>query len=209
MRKSIAASSRTLKFMLPALAALLLFAGLVFAQEDRPASPPMEASTQIGDSWITVTYSGPILRQRGGIFGSGEEFGKKVLAGGPVWRAGANATTEISTDVDLMFGDTKVPAGKHRLLIDLKSESDWELILTSRPSMATFKGRDAIGKPEMWGSYGYENDKDVARAPMTVTPGAMSVDQLTYFFHDVTADGGNLAIAWDTMIATVPFKVAK
>ncbi|MEM1247348.1 MAG: DUF2911 domain-containing protein [Acidobacteriota bacterium] len=191
-----------------AFVTLALIAGLAGAQ-DRPASPPAEASTQIGDSWITVKYSGPILRGRGGIFGEGDEFGKKVLAGGPVWRAGANATTEITSDVDLMFGETKLPAGTYRVLIDLRSPTDWHFIVTSKPAMATFKGRDAIG-PELWGAYGYAGEgDDVLRAPMTVQPGSMSIDQLTYFFHDVTADGGNLAIAWDTMIASVPFKIAK
>lgn len=191
-----------------AFVTLALVAGLAVAQ-DRPASPAMESSTQIGDDWITVKYSGPILRNRGGIFGEGEEFGKKVLAGGPVWRAGANATTELTSDVDLMFGETKLPAGSYRLLIDLKSPTEWHLIVTSKPAMATFKGRDAIG-PELWGAYGYAGeDDDVLRAPMTVQAGAMSIDQLTYFFHDVSAEGGNLAIAWDTMIASVPFKIAK
>ena len=207
MRKFIAGSNPALKFSLLALVALLLFASLVTAQ-DRPKSPKMEASTQIGDAWITISYSGPILRNRTGIFGSGEEYGKAVLAGAEVWRAGADATTEISTDVDLMIGDKKVPAGKYRLVIDLKAPDSWELILTSRPSMATFKGREAIAT-EMWGAYGYKNDKDVARAAMTVSDPGISVDQLTYYFHGVNDDGGNLAIVWDHSMATVPFKVAK
>ena len=191
-----------------ALLTILALVATVAISQGRPKSPRKEAATQIGDAWITVDYSGPILRGRSGIFGSGDEYGKAVYAGGPVWRAGADASTEISTDVDLMIGGKKVPAGKYRFLIELKGPDSWEAILTSKPAMATFKGRDAIG-PEMWGSYGYSPDMDVARAPMTVQPGAQSIDQLTYFFADVSDEGGQLGIAWDTTIATLPFKVAK
>ena len=48
----------------------VLLTGLATAQ-GRPASPRGAASTQIGDSWIDISYGRPILRGRAGIFGSG------------------------------------------------------------------------------------------------------------------------------------------
>ena len=114
------------------------------AAQDRPASPEGAASTQIGEGgpWIDITYSRPILRGRSGIFGSGEEYGQTLLAGGPVWRAGANVTTRISTGADLMIGGTTVPAGEYSFFIDLK-DGAWTAIISKQGYMETFdRGKD-------------------------------------------------------------------
>src|SRR5688572_32071785 len=93
-----------LRILTSALVLGSVLSGVIAAQEERPASPPGTASTQIGENWIDITYGRPILRGRQGIFGSGAEYGKKLNAGGPVWRAGANATTRIKTGMDLEIG---------------------------------------------------------------------------------------------------------
>jgi hypothetical protein len=197
-KRSIVASSLVL---------LSLLSVAVFAQEERPQSPPGTASTQIGDKWIDVTYSRPILRGRQGIFGSGAEYGKKLNAGGPVWRAGANATTRIKTGLDLEIGGKKVPAGEYSFFVELK-EGGWTGILSTQPFMESFD-RAKVGQGITWGAYGYTPDKDVVRAPMTVEKREFSIDQLTIGFRDVTADGGTLYLIWDNQAGTLPFKVAK
>jgi hypothetical protein len=200
------------KLNLPLLATTLVLAALAttvaFAQEgERPASPPGTASTQIGDKWIDVTYSRPLLRGRQGIFGAGAEYGKKLNAGGPVWRAGANVTTRIKTGLDLEIGGKKVPAGEYSFFIDLK-EGAWTAILSTQPFMEAFD-RAKVGQGITWGAYGYTPDKDVVRAPMTVEKREFSIDQLTIGFRNVTADGGELYLIWDNQFGALPFKVAK
>ena len=190
-----------------ALVLACLVAGVAAAQSERPASPPGAASTQIGDAWIDVTYSRPILRGRQGIFGAGEEYGKTLYAGGPLWRAGANVTTRIETGLDLEIGGKRVPAGEYSLFIDLK-EGAWTAILSSQPYMETFD-RAKIAEGQTWGAYGYKPEHDVVRAPMNVETRDSSLDQLTIAFLDVTAEGGTLAVAWDNQVGTLPFKVAK
>jgi hypothetical protein len=180
----------------------------VFAQDDkRPASPPGTSSTQIGDKWIDVTYSRPILRGRTGIFGSGADYGKTLNANGPLWRVGANATTRIKTELDLMIGDKKVPAGEYSLFIELK-EGAWTAVLSTQPYMQSFD-RAKIGEGQTWGAYGYKPEMDVVRAPMKVEKRDLSVDQLTIGFRNVTADGGELYVIWDNQVGALPFKVAK
>ena len=44
---------------------------------------------------------------------------------------------------------------------------------------------------------------------MTVSKSPISLDQLTWGFGDVTAEGGKLFLTWDTTTAMVPFTVAK
>lgn len=207
---------------LPACAALILLAPSdLLGQGGRPASPRGQSATQVGGAWTTdergreryeggkwieVDYGRPILRQRTGVFGAGDEYGKKVAAGAPVWRAGANQSTRFTTEVDLLFGDKKLPAGTYSLFIELASPQKWTLVLSNWAAQDRY---DPNAKDALWGSYGYTPDKDVVRAEMTVMTIPMSVDQLTFGFTDVSPEGGTLALWWDRTNATVPFKVAK
>ena len=201
-------SNVTLRLLASALVLCGVLAGSIAAQEgERPASPPGTSSTQIGDAWIDVTYSRPILRSRNGIFGSGADYGKKLLAGGPLWRAGANVTTRIKTGLDLEIGGKRVPAGEYSLFIDLK-EGAWTAVLSTQPYMETFD-RAKIAEGQTWGAYGYQPEQDVVRAPMTLETRQHSLDQLTILFLDVTAEGGTLGVAWDNQAGMLPFKVAK
>lgn len=184
----------------------------------RPASPPGTASTQVGGQWvkgergqtyqngkwIDVTYNRPLLRGRPGIFGAGAEYGKTVLAGSPVWRAGANQSTRFKTEAPLSFGGKTLAAGEYSVFIDLK-EGAWTLIFSTWGAQQKYDPND---KTALWGSYNYTADKDVLRVPMTLTALPMSIDQLSMGFVDVTTTGGTFAIWWDKTQATVPFTVA-
>ncbi len=177
------------------------------AQDDRPASPEGAASTQIGDAWIDITYSRPILRGRTGIFGSGEEYGQTLLAGGPVWRAGANVTTRINTEADLMIGGTTVPAGEYSLFIDLK-DGAWTAIISKQGYMETFD-RAKMAEGLTWGAYGYNAEHDVVRAPMMTSTEEFAVDQMTILFSDVSEAGGAIVVIWDDQMGVLPFGVAQ
>src|SRR6185503_15656584 len=129
-----------------------------FAQQPpaRPMSPEGSAQTQVlgkwskgerpsfavgrenytGGRWIEITYGRPLQRGRD-VFGSGANYGKAANDVGapgfpapPVWRAGANKSTRLMTEVPLVFGKTTVPAGEYSLFIDLKLP-EWTLIISS------------------------------------------------------------------------------
>ncbi len=203
------------------LSAALVMGGaiLVTAQQERPLSPPGTASAIVGGEWvknaegntvyqggkwIDVTYSRPMLRQRTNIFGTGSDYGVAVRAGTPLWRAGANNTTVLKTEVPLAFGSTTVPAGEYGLLIDLKGPKAWTLVITRQPRQAQF---DANNKTDLIGAVNYDPKFDVARVPMVVGSTAEKLDQLTFYFRDVTKAGGTLALAWENTVATVAFAV--
>ena len=134
------------------LASSLLAAGLAPAQERKPASPAGAAATQVGGKWsapnkegerspeggkwIEVSYSRPILRGRTNIFGKGADYGKLVYGGAPVWRAGANTTTRLKTEVPLVLAGKTLPAGEYSLFVDLK-ESGWTLIVSKQATSRT------------------------------------------------------------------------
>ena len=176
------------------------------AAQERPASPEGAASTQIGDAWIDITYSRPILRGRSGIFGAGEEYGQVLNAQGPVWRAGANVTTRIRTEADLMIGGTTVPAGEYSLFIELK-EGAWTAIISKQGYMETFD-RDKMAEGLTWGAYGYNPEHDVVRASMITSTEDFSIDQMTILFSDVSDAGGAIVVMWDNQMGALPFGVA-
>ncbi|MCY3969528.1 MAG: DUF2911 domain-containing protein [Acidobacteria bacterium] len=177
------------------------------AAQDRPASPEGAAATQIGDAWIDITYSRPILRGRNGYFGSGETYGQAANAGGPVWRVGANVTTRIKTEADLMIGGTTVPAGEYSFFIELK-EGAWTAIISKQGYMETFD-RAKMEEGLTWGAYGYNAEHDVVRASMMTSTEDFSIDQMTILFTDVSDAGGAIVVMWDNQMGVLPFGVAQ
>jgi len=198
----------------------MLFALGAFAaaQTNRPASPAGTAATQVkgkyvtppgsdepqyqNGKWIEITYGRPIKRSRD-VWGSGADYGKMANAGAPVWRAGANVTTRLKTEVPLVINNKTLAPGEYNLLIDLKPNA-WTLIVSTQKIQQTY---DANNKTDLWGSFNYKPDFDVVRAPMTLATLPMSIDQLTWTFTDVTDAGGKLTIMWDKAVASVPFRV--
>jgi hypothetical protein len=207
--------------ILCAAAALVAFAAWSVAQQEerRPLSPTGTAATQVGGKWsapdkdgertysggkwIEITYGRPILRGRTNIFGKGADYGKAVNAGAPLWRAGANVTTTLRTDVPLEIGGKRLEPGEYSLFVDLK-EPAWTLVISKQPRQDKY---DPNEKAKTWGAFNYDPKFDVVRVPMRMVTPAFSVDQFTIAFVDVTEQGGKIGMAWAKTGAVVPFKV--
>jgi hypothetical protein len=175
---------------------------------ERPAFT-LGRENYVGGKWIEVTYGRPLQRGRD-LFGSGADYGKAAndvgspgLPAPPVWRAGANMSTRLKSEVALIFGDKTVPAGEYSLFIDLNGPTQWTLIISSWGALPKYDPKD---KTALWGAYGYTPDKDVARVPMRVETLPFAVDQLTWSFIDMTPDSGRLALMWGKTMAATPFK---
>jgi len=207
-----------MKNLVAASAAVLATGVLVFAQGGRPASPAGTAATEVGGKydnaaepsykggkWIEITYGRPIKRGRDVLGGTGAAYGKIANPDAPVWRAGANNTTQLKTEVPLVINGKTVAPGTYTMFIDLKPNA-WTLIVSTWKAQTRY---DPKNKAELWGAYDYTPDKDVVRAPMTLATLPFSVDQLAWEFTDMTDAGGKLAIMWDKTMASVPFVVAK
>lgn len=154
--------------------------------------------------WITVDYGRPILRGRPAIFGGGSDYGVAVSDGSPVWRAGANATTRLTTQVPLRIGGTTLQPGVYSLLIDLKGGA-WTLVLSNQPVQEQYDPNDKV---KLYGSYNYDAKFDVLRAPMQVGDAPVTFEQLTIEFVDMAAAGGSILILWDRTVAMLPFDIA-
>ena len=195
--------------------AAVLAGGATVTAQRRITSPDGHAATEIrgknigttdpvytNGKFIEISYGRPIKRGRD-LFGSGSSYGHRLRAGAPVWRAGADVSTYLMSDVPLVINGKTVPAGGHTLFIDLK-ERNWTFIVSDWEPQPKYNPGD---KTRLWGAYGYTTEKDVVRAPMTLTTLPYSVDQLTWTFLDVTDAGGTIALMWDRTMATVGFTV--
>lgn len=145
-------------------------------------SPADTVRGTIGGANIAVAYSRPGKRGRV-IFGN-------VVPWNQVWRTGANAATMFTTDKDLVFGSTVVPAGKYTL---------WTL---PTPSGAKLIFNSETGQ---WGT-DYHSDKDFARVDLTSKQVSPPVEQ---FVIGVVpqGSGGLLRFAWDDREYAIPFTV--
>ena len=184
------------------------------SQNRRAASPAGASATQIGGvfdartgyvngRWIELRYGRPRKRGRD-LFGT-PDFVDFLNDGAPVWRAGANQATRLTTEAPLTIAAKTIPPGEYTLFIDLKADDKWTLVVSSWPAQITY---DEANKTALWGAYEYTPDRDIVRAPMRVERLPHAFDQLSWEFLDITAKGGLLAMIWDRKLATVPFTVA-
>ncbi len=182
------------------------------AQERRVASPTGQSATEIGaifderlghvgGQWIDIRYGRPIKRGRN-LFGLSDSA-EALNDGAPVWRAGANVSTQLTAELPIVIGDTTVAPGTYTVFIDLKQEP-WTFILSNWPAQV---GYDYENTDALFGAFDYTADRDVVRTPMTRETLPWSLDQLAWQFLDVTDRGGHLAVMWDREMASIAFAV--
>jgi hypothetical protein len=198
------------------IAACCALAWTTTAAQQKLVSPGAHAATEVGGryigadpiyvdgKWIEISYGGPIKRGRD-LWGSNDVYGRRLMSGAPVWRAGADISTYLMTQATLVINGKTIEPGGYTMFIDLKP-GQWTLIVSNWEPQQKFNPDD---RSRLWGSFGYTSDKDVVRAPMTLSALPFSMDQLTWTFTDMSDAGGHLTIMWDTVMATVPFSVAK
>ena len=170
-----------------------------YVASDKPGVAP----SYTGGKWIDVTYYRPIKRGRSDLFGAGADYGKKVNASAPVWRAGANVTTRLKTEVALEIGGKRLEPGEYSLFVDLK-ENAWTLIVSRQPWQKNYDANDKTGT---WGAYGYDPKFDVVRVPMKLEKMGHALEEFMIDFVDVGEKDGKLALWWDKEFATADFKI--
>jgi hypothetical protein len=170
-----------------------------YVASDKPGVAPSYTSGK----WIDVTYYRPIKRGRSDLFGAGTDYGKKLNASAPVWRAGANVTTRLKTEVPLEIGGKRLGPGEYSLFVDLK-ENAWTLIVSTQPWQKNYDANDKTGT---WGAYGYDPKFDVVRVPMKVEKIGHALEEFMIDFVDIGDRDGKLAMWWDKEFATADFKI--
>jgi len=109
-----------------------------------------------------------------------------------VWRTGANAATQLTTDAPLTMGGRTIPAGSYTLWT-LPSPTGAKLIINRQTGQ--------------WGTE-YDSAQDLARLELERERLPAAVEQFTIGV-DSAAGGGVLRLEWDTTGFRMPFAASR
>lgn len=171
--------------------------------------PSQKASIMqtIGVTDITITYSRPAVKGRK-IWGDAPPDAKAATATatlddasqrakdapivpyGHVWRTGANEATTFTVTDDVLINGQKLPAGSYSLHT-IPGKDEWVIIFNSIS--------------DQWGSFNYDEKKDVLRVKVKPQWVADNQEWLLYSFPVVTANSAQVLIRWEKV--AVPFTV--
>lgn len=139
-------------------------------KSERPSPPVVEEKT-IGDLTISIDYSSPSVKGRT-IWGDLVKYDK-------IWRTGANEATTISFSKDVKVNEHHVAAGKYALFTIPDKTGEWVVILNT--------------DTELWGSYDFDKNKNVARFEVKTRDITDMYEQMTFTINEV----GEVTFAWD------------
>ena len=153
-----------------------------FAKMDKS---PMDAaafpaSYKNAEKLVKIVYSRPQLKDRAV---------SKLAPNGKVWRTGANEAAELTLYTDMKLGDTNVKAGTYTFYV-IPGDKEWTAIISTDLNV--------------WGSYFYKEENDVARLSVPVSTGEKSLEAFSIAFEK--ADNGvHMHLGWGTTRVAVPF----
>jgi hypothetical protein len=201
----------SLKNLYASIFALLLLCCAHSALAQAPAvrlpRPSQKASVMqtVGVTDITITYSRPGVKARK-IWGDApaeasagtatlDDASKRakdapIVPYGHVWRTGANEATTFAVTDDVLINGQKLPAGTYSLHT-IPGRDEWTIIFNSDAGQ--------------WGSFTYDEKKDVLRVKTKPQTAADNQEWLLYSFTDVTPNTAKIAIRWEKIV--VPFTV--
>jgi hypothetical protein len=202
---------KTLRRLFPGAAAALAVAACLCAQAQaqgvRLPRPSQKASVMqtLGVTDVTITYSRPGVKGRK-IWGdppAGAAAGTATLDDararpkdavivpyGHVWRAGANEATTFTVTDDVLVNGQPLKAGTYSLHA-IPGPAEWTIIFN--------------GDPGQWGSFAYDEKKDVLRVKAKPETAAESQEWLAYQIEPTGEAAARVNIRWEKL--TVPFTV--
>ncbi len=197
------------RFYTFSLAALLvvLSGALALAQQAvRLPRPSQKASVMqtVGVTDVTITYSRPGVKGRtiwgdppAGASGTATLDDARarpkdapIVPFGHVWRTGANEATTFAVTDDVLVNGQKLAAGTYSLHT-IPGKDEWTIIFNSDAGQ--------------WGSFTYDEKKDVLRVKAKPQPAADNQEWLNFGIPEVTPSTAKIVLRWEKIV--VPFTV--
>ena len=191
------------------LVLLILAANIATAQQSlRFPRPSQKASVMqtIGVTDVTITYSRPAVKSRkiwgdplpeqkaeGAATLDDQNIRPKnavIVPYGHVWRTGANEATQFTITDDVLINGQPLKAGTYSLHT-IPTRDEWTIIFNSDAGQ--------------WGSFSYDEKKDVLRVKAKPQMAADSEELLEYSFDPVGDNSAQVNIRWEKV--QVPFTV--
>ena len=202
---------KTLRRFFPRAAAALLVTACACAaanaQGIRAPRPSQKASVMqtLGVTDVTITYSRPGVKGRkiwgdppaGAAAGTATLDDARARAAdavivpyGHVWRTGANEATTFTVTDDVLVNGQPLKAGTYSLHT-IPGPAEWTIIFNSDPGQ--------------WGSFAYDEKKDVLRVKAKPETAAASQEWLAFQIEPTGEAAARVNIRWEKL--TVPFTV--
>ena len=167
---------------------LLITVNLSFSQINTPrVSPASEVKQMVGLTEIEIEYSRPSMRGRE-VFGNLVPFGK-------IWRTGADSSTKISFDTDVIISGKTIQSGTYSIF-SIPNKESWEIILYSDVEL--------WGVPRDWSENKivFSSMFDVKKLNKSNT-----VETFTISFNDLTNNDVNMSISWENTSVDIKIEV--
>lgn len=157
----------------------------VQAQLVLPQASPLAKVTQVvGLTQIDIAYHAPSVKGRP-VWG-------KLVPYGQVWRSGANQSTRIQFEDEVIVGGQRVPAGQYAFYT-LPTDSVTAYVILNRDTAR-------------WGTEGYDPQGDLFRVRVSMTE-APFTETLQYAFSNVRPNSVTLDLTWERKRISVPIEV--
>ena len=149
---------------------------------------PMDAASFPADyknseKLIKVVYSRPQLK--------GRDM-NELAEPGKVWRLGANEAAELQVYTDMTLDGNEIEIGTYTVYA-IPGEKEWTLIVNKDLNV--------------WGSYFYDESKDVARITVPVKNAEESLEAFSILFEE-SDNGVHMHMGWGNTRVAVPFEKA-
>ncbi|MFY0606734.1 MAG: DUF2911 domain-containing protein [Cyclobacteriaceae bacterium] len=167
------------------LIVLIAAAYLYLDNRNRTLSPRGEASLSNGELQVDLTYSRPSIRNRKPF---GDETEESIQKYGQYWRLGANESTEITFNKDVLIVDQAIKAGTYRMYA-IPGEQYFEIRLNTE-----------LGT---WGAFEPDTALDVMSVMIPVNSGEHT-EQFTITTEPLYDTGVKLNIAWGSIQMNLP-----
>lgn len=133
-----------------------------------------QATLQLEGGNVAVDYGRPLLR--------GRDL-EKLISPGQEWRMGMNDPTKLKTDVDLKFGDKRVPKGEYVLKAKMDDQRKWVMLIQT------------------------EDQKSVAEVPLTFQKVDNAAETMTIELMK-KGSGGTFILHWGNLTLSADFQKA-
>ena len=139
-----------------------------------------QAKATVGGAHVSIAFGRPSLKGRDPL---------QMIHPGQIWRIGADSPTTINSDQDLLFGNKRVPKGKHILLARFAEPGKWFLVVSTKSANQ------------------YEPGAKLAEVPMKIENADDPLEELAIKLSSQDRHG-SIEIGWGKLRLTAPFSAA-
>ena len=173
---------------------IFFFTSIAVSQIKHPkASPSATVSQVVGLTTISVNYSRPSVKSRK-VFGDFPDGKKGLVPYGRIWRVGANESTKITVDSDVVILGNTLKKGTYALYA-FPEENEWEVVFHKNITH--------------WGDgrKRYNPEEDAFRVKIIPNSKTAFQENFLIFFDNITHNKADMIWHWENTKVVIPIQV--